>query len=121
MRAAWLLVVSQWLFVPRTAPPCLASGSWRRTVEEGTHKIDSHRIDKHLAPKWDRWLLPDIHQPDVRERVVESSKTLAPTSVEKCYRLLSSSIKATRRAMLITETPCVDIDLPKPGPSPSAT
>ncbi|MEC3952866.1 tyrosine-type recombinase/integrase [Nocardia sp. CDC153] len=89
-----------------------------RTAEEGTQKIDNHRIDKHLAPKWNPWLLTEIHQPDVQEWVVELSKTLAPTSVEKCYRLLSSSMKAARKAKLITETPCVDIDLPKPGPSP---
>ncbi|MFB7724594.1 tyrosine-type recombinase/integrase [Nocardia sp. NPDC056100] len=89
-----------------------------RTVEEGTQKIDTQRINKHLVPKWGSWLLTDITQPDVQEWVVGLSKTLAPTTVDKCYRLLSGSMKAARMAKLIAESPCVDIKLPKPGPSP---
>ncbi|QIS10761.1 tyrosine-type recombinase/integrase [Nocardia arthritidis] len=109
---------------PSRPVPELEWGRWlprwqaQRTVEEGTSKIDNQRINKHLVPRWSGTLLTEITQPDVQEWVVDLSKTLAPTSVEKCYRLLSGSMKAARKAKLITESPCVDIDLPKPGPSP---
>ncbi|MGX1805187.1 tyrosine-type recombinase/integrase [Nocardia sp. NPDC055321] len=90
----------------------------QRTVEEGTQKIDTLRINKHLKPKWGSWLLADITQPDVQAWIFDLRSTLAPTSVDKCYHLLSGSMKAARKAKLIAESPCVDVDLPKPGPTP---
>lgn len=89
-----------------------------RTVEEGTQRIDSQRIGKHLTPHWGAQLLVDIGQQDVQEWVAALRTQMAPTSVSKCYHLLSASMKAARKAKLIEESPCHDIDLPKPGPSP---
>ncbi|MGN2640526.1 tyrosine-type recombinase/integrase [Nocardia takedensis] len=89
-----------------------------RTVEEGTQRIDSQRIGKHLTPRWGEELLRDIGQQDVQEWVAELRRSMAPTSVAKCYHLLSGSMKAARKAELITDNPCHDIDLPKAGPSP---
>ncbi|MFD6357197.1 tyrosine-type recombinase/integrase [Nocardia tengchongensis] len=90
----------------------------RRVVDEGTQKIDDHRMDKHLAPKWGTVMLTDITQPDVQLWVADLRKTLAPTSVDKCYHLLSSSLKSALKAKLIPENPCHDIEMPKPGPTP---
>ncbi|WP_191094283.1 tyrosine-type recombinase/integrase [Nocardia colli] len=93
---------------------------WRalRAVEEGTQKIDDGRIGKHLTPRWGHELLKDIEQQDVQEWVADLRGVMAPTTVEKCYHLLSGSLKAARKAKLITDNPCHDIDLPKAGPSP---
>ncbi|UGT45169.1 site-specific integrase [Nocardia yamanashiensis] len=90
----------------------------RRVVDEGTQKIDDHRMDKHLAPRWGTMMLTDILQPDVQVWVANLRKTLAPTSVEKCYRLLSASLRSALKANLISENPCHDIELPKAGPTP---
>ncbi|GAB2511068.1 hypothetical protein GCM10027167_11660 [Nocardia heshunensis] len=87
-------------------------------VDEGTQKIDDHRMDKRLAPKWGTVMLTDITQPDIQGWVADLRKTMAPTSVGKCYRLLSSSLKSAHAAKLIPENPCHDIELPKPGPTP---
>lgn len=109
---------------PTKVVPAMTWGEWLpkwtavRTVEEGTQLIDSQRIRKHLTPHWGPKLLKDIDQQDVQEWVADLRGQMAPTSVAKCYHLLSSSMKAARKAKLIDETPCQDIDLPKPGPSP---
>ncbi|WP_327141355.1 tyrosine-type recombinase/integrase [Nocardia sp. NBC_01327] len=87
-------------------------------MDEGTQKIDDHRINKHLVPKWGTVLLTDIAQPDIQDWVAELRKTLAPTTVEKCYRLLSASMKSALQAEVVTVNPCHDIELPKPGPTP---
>lgn len=89
-----------------------------RTVEEGTQKIDNQRIGKHLTPRWGGTLLKDIDQQDVQEWVAELRQIVAPTTVAKCYHLLSGSLNAARKARLIVDNPCHDIDLPKAGPSP---
>ncbi|BCK57410.1 tyrosine-type recombinase/integrase [Nocardia wallacei] len=107
---------------PTRPVPALTWADWlprwtaQRTVEEGTLSIDNRRINKHLKPKWGPLLLTEITQPDIQEWV--ASLPLAPTTVDKCYRLLSGSLKAAERAELIPRNPCVDIKLPKPGPSP---
>lgn len=107
----------------RPMPP-MTWGDWLpkwkalRTVEEGTQTIDDQRIGKHLTPRWGDELLKDIEQNDVQEWVAELRETMAPTSVQKCYHLLSGSMKAARKAKLIIDNPCHDIDLPKAGPSP---
>ncbi|MFI6215920.1 tyrosine-type recombinase/integrase [Nocardia brasiliensis] len=109
---------------PSRPLPAITWGMWLprwtalRTVEEGTQRIDTQRINKHLVPKWGNVLLTDITQSDVQEWVAELRSTLAPTSVEKCYHLLSGSMKSARKANLVHESPCVDIDLPKAGPTP---
>ncbi|MEU6584110.1 tyrosine-type recombinase/integrase [Nocardia sp. NPDC046763] len=90
----------------------------RRMIEESTRKADHHRIIRHLKPKWGNYILTDITQSDVQDWISELHAELAPTSVEKCYRLLSNSMTAARKANLIDKSPCVDIVLPKPGPSP---
>ncbi|MET7770172.1 tyrosine-type recombinase/integrase [Nocardia sp. NPDC005366] len=109
---------------PTRPAPTMTWGEWLpkwtvlRAVEEGTQKIDDQRIGKHLKPRWGHVLLKDIRQQDVQEWVAELRGAMAPTSVEKCYHLLSGSMKAARKAQLIVESPCHDIDLPKAGPSP---
>ncbi|WP_327114149.1 site-specific integrase [Nocardia sp. NBC_01730] len=109
---------------PTRPAPAMTWGEWLpkwkalRTVEEGTQKIDDQRIGKHLTPRWGHVLLKGISQQDVQEWVAELRDAMAPTSVEKCYHLLSGSMKAARKAQLIADNPCQDIDLPKAGPSP---
>ncbi|MFC9433990.1 tyrosine-type recombinase/integrase [Nocardia sp. NPDC057030] len=104
--------------------PAMTWGEWLpkwkalRTVEEGTQKIDDQRIGKHLSPRWGSIQLKAIEQHDVQEWIAELRGVMAPTSVDKCYRLLSGSLKAARKAKLITDNPCHEIDLPKAGPSP---
>lgn len=104
--------------------PAITWGQWLpkwtalRAVEDGTQKIDDQRIGKHLSPRWSQVLLKDIQQQDVQEWVAELRGQMAPTSVWKCYHLLSGSMKAARKAKLVPANPCDDIDLPKAGPSP---
>lgn len=50
----------------------------RRVVDEGTQKIDNHRINKHLVPKWGTVLLEDITQPDVQDVDLRTPKNDGP-------------------------------------------
>ncbi|MFD7845072.1 hypothetical protein ACFV4K_19320 [Nocardia sp. NPDC059764] len=87
-------------------------------IEDSTRKADHHRVICRLKPKWGTYLLDEISQAEIQEWIVELQTTRAATTVQKYYPLLSNSMRLAQKAGLIQENPCVDIVLPKPGPSP---
>jgi integrase len=103
----------------------LTWGEWEptwlagRTVAASTQRSDHGRIRDHLRPHWQDHLLSEITADDVQQWVAELSRRgLAPSTVTKCYHLLSASMKAAVKARHIDTSPCKEIELPKPGPMP---
>ena len=87
-----------------------------RRVAESTKGRDRGRLEKHVRPKWAHVKLKDIttHGVQVWLRELEDGG-LAPSTVIKCYHLLSSSLKAAVAARMIDKSPCVGVVLPKSG------
>ncbi|MEH6802661.1 MAG: site-specific integrase [Rhodococcus erythropolis] len=90
-----------------------------RVVASSTARSDDARRRDHLRPKWENELLRNITTVDVQRWIVELRKQkLAPSTIQKCYYLLSASMKAAVGARHIEVNPCKGIDLPKVGPQP---
>lgn len=90
-----------------------------RVVEPGTRKTDEPKLNKHLRPRWSTVELRAITSEDVQRWVADLSKSgLSPSTVQKCYHLLSSSMGAAVKARIITVSPCKKITLPRSGPTP---
>lgn len=84
-----------------------------RKVEASTLQPDTYRRDKHLLPRWGDIPLEDIERDHVQEWVNElEAGGLAPSTVAKCYSLLSASLKAAVIAGRLPANPCVSIALP---------
>ena len=106
-------------------------GEWRerwtptRTVEASTLTRDNHRIDTHIAPRWDDVMLGDIDRPSVQEWVRDLSKQkedggsgLSASTVRKTVGVLSASLKAAMRDGLLDANPCTALEYPAIPPSP---
>lgn len=90
-----------------------------RVVEPGTRKTDEPKLNKHLRPKWTNVELREISSDDVQQWVADLSKLgLSPSTVQKCYHLLSGSMRAAVKARIIAVSPCQQIALPRSGPTP---
>ncbi|MBV7702355.1 tyrosine-type recombinase/integrase [Nocardia nova] len=90
-----------------------------RVVASSTARSDKGRLRDHIRPRWGRTLLRDITTDAVQQWVMElTRKGLAPSTVTKCYHLLSASMKAAYNARLVVANPCRGVTLPKPGPMP---
>ncbi len=88
-------------------------------VEPGTRKTDEPKLNKHLRPKWSNVELREISSDDVQQWVADLSKLgLSPSTVQKCYHLLSGSMRAAVKARIIAVSPCQQIALPRSGPTP---
>lgn len=85
-----------------------------RTVEASTAGADKGRIHKHVEPRWGLIRLNRITTADVQIWVNKLAKdpTLSPGSVEKIYRLLSTSLAAAVKHKQLAVSPCVGVDLP---------
>ena len=90
-----------------------------RVVEDSTRRTDEPKLKHHVRPAWKDWRIRDIAADDVQAWVISlSAKGLSASTVIKCYRLFSGSMRAAARAKIIAATPCKDIDLPNIEPSP---
>lgn len=108
-----------------TAASKLTWGEWEpqwmeaRVVAESTKRSDAGRLRDHLRPHWGNEQLRSITADDVQRWVSTlQNNGLAPSTVQKCFHLLSASMKAAVKARLIDSNPCSGVDLPKPGPMP---
>lgn len=104
----------------------------RRTVAPQTLAGDKSKIDNHVRPRWGDVPLSKIEFDDVQLWVTQLGKTggvrnagsfttggpLSSSTVEKIYRLLSSSMKAAMQANLIDKNPCTGIKIVQDGNSP---
>jgi integrase len=98
-------------------------GAWadewwpRRKVEPGTLARDLSRRRTHLAPRWDTVRLDSITRDAVQAWVDDlHAGGMAPSTVARCYHLLSASMRAAVLAGRIAASPCVSIDLPTTPP-----
>ncbi|MFE3023219.1 tyrosine-type recombinase/integrase [Nocardia tengchongensis] len=103
----------------------LTWGEWEprwqatRIVVKSTDRSDQGRLRDHVRPKWEKVVLREITPGAIQKWVTDLTNAgMAPSTVAKCYYLLSSSMKAAHRAGAIDANPCKGIDLPKPGPMP---
>ncbi|GAC1374851.1 MAG: site-specific integrase [Acidimicrobiales bacterium] len=90
-----------------------------RSVAKSTRASDDQRIRLWLYPTWGDVRLRDISPQDVQRWVtrLHAREGKAPTTVEKCYRLLSGSLRAAVGARLLTVSPCSEIRLPTASPA----
>lgn len=103
----------------------LTWGQWEerwlatRIVANSTSRSDSGRLRDHVRPQWENTLLRAITPDEVQRWVAElTASGLAPSTVTKCFRLLSNSMKLAHQARLINDNPCRGVSLPKSGPTP---
>lgn len=104
----------------------------RRSVAPQTLKGDMSKIENHVRPRWGDVPLTQIEFDDVQLWVTRLGKTggvrtagsfeaggpLSPSTVEKIYRLLSTSMKAAALAKIIDRNPCIGIRIVQDGTSP---
>ncbi|OZE35675.1 MULTISPECIES: site-specific integrase [unclassified Rhodococcus (in: high G+C Gram-positive bacteria)] len=104
----------------------------RRSVAPQSLKADMSKIEHHVRPKWGDVPLADITQGDIQEWVnelrrsggvrttsrYEAGRPLSASTVTKCYRLLSSSMRAAVTAKVLDKSPCFDVKISKDGVSP---
>ncbi|AXQ51873.1 integrase [Gordonia phage Catfish] len=112
---------------PTAAASKMTWGEWeplwkaRRKRADSTERSDAGRLEYHLRPYWKTRKLAEITTGDVDEWVTylqREEDPLAPSTVRKCYYLLSASLKAAVAAKLIPANPCAGVKLPKIGPTP---
>lgn len=99
-------------------------GAWcdewwtRRKVEPGTLARDASRRTAHLEPRWGAMRLDDVSHADIQDWVDELvASGLAPTTVARCYHLLSASFKAAVKAGRLSASPCASVELPRQPPA----
>lgn len=114
-----------------------------RQVEGGTERGDLSRLDKHVRPYWDDEPIADIDPDAVAEWVrhlqtsratkptrkgsgekvggrqtrTAAERPLSPTTVHKCVRLFSASMRAAAKSGVIEANPCTGVELPTLEPS----
>lgn len=100
----------------------LTWGEWEtqwsaaRRVSEGTRLRDEGRLNLHVRPRWADTTLATIthHSIQLWLRELEDNG-LAPSSIQKCFHLLSSSLRAAVHARILDYSPCTGVKLPKAG------
>lgn len=90
--------------------------TWRRG-REGIHRGSTAyavagRLTNHIYPAFGSRALGTIRPSEIQGWVAMLSTTLAPGSVENCYRLLATVFRAAVTDRLIPSSPCVGIKLP---------
>ncbi|MCF8784176.1 tyrosine-type recombinase/integrase [Rhodococcus ruber] len=100
----------------------LTWGDWEprwlaaRRVAPGTLARDQLRLAKHVRPRWENTRLRDITAHQIQTWLRELEDTgLSPSTVTKCFHLLSSSLRAAVHARLLTTSPATGVKLPKQG------
>ncbi|MGK5441831.1 tyrosine-type recombinase/integrase [Micromonospora sp. URMC 105] len=84
-----------------------------RTVEARTAERTVSMLRAHVLPKWGDWPLGQVDFMSVQEWVTSLSRELAPTTVAKCYQLLSMILRTAVQARLIVTNPAEGVKLPR--------
>ena len=82
---------------------------WR---ESTCQQVDSH-LRRNILPTFGDRPLASVRPSEVQAWVRRLSVTLAPATVEVCYRYLVSIFRAAEQDRLIAHSPCVKVKLPK--------
>ncbi|MFI7433251.1 tyrosine-type recombinase/integrase [Micromonospora haikouensis] len=84
-----------------------------RTVEARTTERTVSMLRTHLLPKWGDWPLGKVDFMSVQEWVTGLGRVLAPSTVVKCYQLLSMILRTAVQARLIATNPAEGVKLPR--------
>ncbi|WP_245854394.1 tyrosine-type recombinase/integrase [Micromonospora wenchangensis] len=84
-----------------------------RTVEARTTERTVSMLRTHVLPKWGDWPLGKVDFMSVQEWVSGLGRDLAPTTVAKCYQLLSMILRTAVQARLIATNPAEGVKLPR--------
>ncbi|MEW2376786.1 tyrosine-type recombinase/integrase [Micromonospora sp. NPDC047812] len=84
-----------------------------RTVEARTAERTLSMLRTHVLPKWGDWPLGKVDFMSVQEWVTGLGRELAPTTVAKCYQLLSMILRTAVQARLIAINPAEGMKLPR--------
>jgi integrase len=84
-----------------------------RQVEATTAKADGYRRQHHLDPRWHDVPIGSITRHDVKAWATDLSRTLGPSTVQRCIHLLSASLNAAVDAEVLESNPAARIKLPK--------
>ncbi|MFG1832983.1 tyrosine-type recombinase/integrase [Micromonospora chersina] len=84
-----------------------------RTVEARTAERTLSMLRAHILPKWGDWPLGKVDFMSVQEWVTSLSRELAPTTIAKCYQLLSMILRTSVQARLIATNPAEGVRLPR--------
>ncbi|MFJ5668175.1 tyrosine-type recombinase/integrase [Micromonospora chalcea] len=84
-----------------------------RSVEARTAERTLSLMRTHVLPKWGDWPLGKVDFMSVQEWVTDLSRQLAPTTVAKCYQLLSMILRTAVQARLIGTNPAEGVKLPR--------
>lgn len=83
----------------------------RNLTARTTERTES-TLRNHLLPKWGDWPIGSIDHLSVQEWVTQLGKTLAPTTVGKCFSALRTILRSAMRARLITVDPTDGVTAP---------
>ncbi|MGN9802872.1 tyrosine-type recombinase/integrase [Micromonospora sp. L32] len=84
-----------------------------RAVEARTTERTVSMLRTHVLPKWGDWPLGKVDFMSVQEWVTGLGRELAPTTVAKCYQLLSMILRTAVQARLIATNPAEGVKLPR--------
>jgi integrase len=84
-----------------------------RAVEARTAERTLSMMRAHVLPKWADWPLSKIDFMAVQEWVTALGGRLAPTTVAKCYSLLTMVLDTAVRARLIAVNPAEGVKVPR--------
>lgn len=88
------------------------------TAGESSKEAYTHRINKHLMPRWGDHLIVDIDRREVQEWVARLNDYLKPSTVRTCLHLLNSSLNEAVSRGLLAANPCLGVKGPRDDPSP---
>ncbi|HEU5085248.1 MAG TPA: tyrosine-type recombinase/integrase [Acidimicrobiales bacterium] len=77
-----------------------------------TAEATESRLRRHVLPTFGQRPIGSLRPSEVRAWVKGLSGKLAPTTVEACYRLLATILKAAVDDRLLPSSPCVRVRLP---------
>lgn len=72
-----------------------------------------HSLDKHVLPKWGKYLLTGVNHGDVQEWVYDLGQKLGPSMVRQIHLVLAGVMKYAIRDERLAKSPCDDIQLPR--------
>ncbi|MFP5322918.1 MAG: tyrosine-type recombinase/integrase [Acidimicrobiia bacterium] len=77
-----------------------------------TAEVTASRLRRHVLPAFGHRPIGSLRPSEIRAWVKGLSATLAPSTVEACYRLLATILKAAVDDRLLPSSPCVRVRLP---------
>ena len=83
-----------------------------RNLTARTTERTASIMRNHLLPKWGEWPIGGIDHLSVQEWVTQLGKTLAPTTVGKCFGALRTILRSAMRSRLIAIDPTEGVRAP---------